>query len=201
MNVGVILAAGMGSRFDNKIPKQLFQVNGKSMICHSVDALSILDETIIATNLSCFHGIMDLAPTILVNTDSRLKSIKAVIDHLGTRDIDKIVIHDAARPYINQSHIQELLNSPFPYSQYCLKLVNGLVKQNGDRYEVVDRKDYLELCTPLICDYRMFFKFATEHMSDKRCEFIEYAGEQGIPFNLIEGHHKFLRKITTPDDL
>ena len=40
MNIGVILAAGKSSRFDNSIPKQLFPINNKPLINHSIDILT-----------------------------------------------------------------------------------------------------------------------------------------------------------------
>ena len=51
MNVGIILAAGKSSRFNNSIPKQLYTINGNPIINHSIDILNqLLDEVIIITN-------------------------------------------------------------------------------------------------------------------------------------------------------
>ena len=48
MNVGVILAAGNSTRFQNEVPKQLYSINNKPIINHSIDILSqSLDEVIV----------------------------------------------------------------------------------------------------------------------------------------------------------
>ena len=75
MNVGIILAAGRSSRFDSPIPKQLYELNGKPIIQHSIDLLSKhLDRVIIVTNSLCKDKING---EVLVNdVDSRLQSIK-----------------------------------------------------------------------------------------------------------------------------
>ena len=51
MNVGVILAAGNSSRFQNEVPKQLYSINNKPIIWHlmNIFCLQGLSEFIIST--------------------------------------------------------------------------------------------------------------------------------------------------------
>ncbi len=209
MNIGILLAAGKSSRFDSPIPKQLYHINGKNMISHSVDAMSgFLDETVIITNTVCHKKIIELFPktTVLINdVDCRLASIKTALDHMTNKKVTNIIIHDSARPFITKKHIEELLLSSqtYKYSQYCLKLTNGLVRKNEKHYEVVNREEYIELCTPLICNYKLFDILFRNFIYEDRvtCEIIPLLDLLEIEYNLIEGNHKHLRKITTIDDL
>ena len=130
-------------------------------------------------------------------------------------NIDNIIIHDVARPYITQDYIQKLISSEngngngndnnntiHLYSHYYLKLTNGLM--NLDNNTVVDRNKYIELCTPLCINYNLFnFIFTNYIQKDKSitCEFIPILQLLNIKLNLIEGHYKVLRKITTFEDI
>ena len=54
MNVAVILAAGRSTRFNHLIPKQLYPLNGKPIMQHSIDILQkYVDDIIIITNSNC----------------------------------------------------------------------------------------------------------------------------------------------------
>ena len=111
MNVGVILAAGRSSRFNDSSPKQLYPLHGKPIINYSIDVLSKnLDEVIIVSN-SDFKSKIQTSKTILVNdVDDRLQSIKVALDYLKPLKPTNILIHDAARPYITNFTIQKLLH-------------------------------------------------------------------------------------------
>ena len=38
MNVGILLAAGLGSRFQSDVPKQFLMIDGKEVIAYGIDA-------------------------------------------------------------------------------------------------------------------------------------------------------------------
>lgn len=217
MNTGIILAAGNSTRFNQKTPKQLYKINNKTILSYSVNALSELDQLIIVTNSKCAKIIKNQviwidtnkkAPTIKMvinNKDCRLASIKAALKIMD-KHTKTIIIHDAARPHINKTHIKALIKSSkkYAYSQYCLKLTNGLIKKNENNIECLDRDQYLELCTPLIVDYHLFnFIFNTyiDQPNREHYEVLSVIDSFKIPYNLIEGSHKHLRKITTPEDI
>jgi 2-C-methyl-D-erythritol 4-phosphate cytidylyltransferase/2-C-methyl-D-erythritol 2,4-cyclodiphosphate synthase len=127
MNIGIILAAGNSSRFDSETPKQLYQINRKEIIYHSIDILSqSLDETIIVSNSSCCDKIKTDAVVLVNDVNCRLQSIKKALDYIRNKKVSNIIIHDSARPFITKDHIDNLLASSkkFLYSQYYLKLTN-----------------------------------------------------------------------------
>lgn len=210
VNIGVLLAAGKGSRFANEIPKQLYPVNGKSIISYSSYIMAeTLDKLVIVTNSTCFWQI---ATTIQKNTivlindvDCRFKSIEIALNYIaGLSDVGNIVIHDAARPFITPKHILNLLEvaKTHQYSQYFLKLVNGLAKKTEIGYETANRDEFIELCTPQIVNYNLFksvfFNFIKTGLE---CEILPLTTSLEINYKLIEGSHKYLRKITTIDDI
>jgi 2-C-methyl-D-erythritol 4-phosphate cytidylyltransferase len=201
MNVGIILAAGRSTRFDSTTPKQLYPIDGKPIVQHSIDLLSKhLDRVIVVTNSICKDHIN--GEVIVNDTDSRLKSIKAALDQIDT--CDNILIHDAARPYIKDSMIGELITSSRHnlHSQFYLPLVNGLAKFTTFGYQIPNRNDYIELCSPQITKFDIF-KYVFNNYIEKgeECEVLPLISRFEFRYNLIQGHYRYLRKITTLEDI
>ena len=205
MNIGIILAAGNSTRFDNKTPKQLYLINDKPIINNSIDILSqSLDEVIIVTNTYCSDKIKT-NHTILVNDiDDRIESIKVALYYIGDKKYNNILIHDAARPFITTDMISELLESSkkYQHSQYYLELVNGLAKKNDFGWEVAPREDFIELCSPQITNFELFKNIFTNYIENKiDCEILPIICNLQYDYNLIKGSNKYLRKITTLEDI
>ena len=212
MNTGIVLAAGNSSRFNNKISKILYKLNNKPIIKYSTDLLSqYLDQIIVVVNSKDYKAVKKLLSkkiAIVVNdVDNRLDSIKTGLDYLkGTDTTSNILIHDAARPYIVPEMIESLLDNcqKYQYVQYYLNLIDGLVIKTTTGYDVVERSKYLQLCTPQIVDYHLFNFLFRKYIYPKNrlsCEALPLLNKFNVQFNLIEGNHRYLRKITTLEDI
>ncbi len=206
MNIGILLAAGTSARFHSDVPKQLYLLNGKKIVDYSIEVMSdIFDQTIVVANSLCYDKI-DNSIVLVNDINCRFQSIKTAMDYIGDKDVSNVIIHDAARPFVPKGYFSNLLKSSEEYqcSQYCLKLVNGLVKKNNEKYDVVNRDDYIELCTPQIIDYKIFKNAFYNYIYGEKsitCEIVSLVDLLGIKYNLIEGHYRQLRKITTLDDI
>ena len=205
MNIGIILAAGNSTRFNSETPKQLYLINSKPIINYSIGVLSqCLDEIIIVTNTYCSDKI-NTNHTILINdVDDRINSIKVALDYIGDKSYNNIIIHDAARPFITIEMINELLESSktYKHSQYGLELINGLVRKNDLGWEVAPREDFMELCSPQITDFELFKDIFTNYIETKKdCEILPIICNLKYNHNLIKGNYKYLRKITTIEDI
>lgn len=214
MNIGIILAAGKSIRFHHASHKLLYKLNNKPIIKYSTDILcKYLDQVIIITNSSCRPKIRKLFGKnkqikILTNDiDTRLESIKTGLDFIKREDSpSKVLIHDAARPFITQRMVENLLlcSDSYQHAQYYLKLVNGLVQKTIDGYDVADRDQYIELCTPQIIEYHLFnFLFRKYIYPEDRisCEILPLLNRFNISNHLIEGNNRYLRKISTLEDV
>jgi 2-C-methyl-D-erythritol 4-phosphate cytidylyltransferase len=204
MNYGVILAAGNSTRFQSPIVKQLYSIDGKPMVSHSIDIFKkCVDEVIVVTN----SRIKDYIPddvTILVNDeDSRLKSISCALNHIKSNN-GNLIIHDAARPYINEEHIKNLLSFSRQYKhvQYYLPIVDGLAKKGQFGWETPNREDYIQLCSPQLTDLDLFKWAYNKYFSTGgHCEMISIMSLLSIESKLIEGSYRDLRKITYLTDI
>lgn len=205
MNIGIILAAGNSTRFNDETPKQLYLIDDKPVINHSIDILEkFLDDIIIVTNTHCSDKIKTNHTVLINDIDNRIDSIKVALDYIGEKEYDNIIIHDAARPFITSDIIVELLESSktYQHSQYYLELVNGLVRKNETGWEVAPREEFIELCSPQITDFRLFKDIFANYIETKiDCEILPVMCKLQYDYNLIKGSNKYLRKITTIDDI
>lgn len=201
MNVGVILAAGKSSRFESPIPKQLYPLNGKPIIQHSIDLLSkYLDDLIIVTNSECAKSIK--GKVVVNDTDDRLESIRVGLNEID--GCDNLLIHDAARPYITDDMICQLLESSKnnSHSQFFLPILDGLARKNHFSYEIPNRDEFIQLCSPQITRFDVFKSiFENYILSGIECEVLPIVDRLGFDFDLIKGNYRYLRKVTTLEDI
>jgi len=194
MNICILLAAGTSTRFGSI--KQLYILpNGKTVLETCIETLlKVVDKIIVVTN----ESIPNKNRRVIFVPNSincRLKSIEAGLRYIEKHyslSTDKIVVHDAARPFITVDHIKKILSSKHVLAQYCMKLTNGLIYKG---VQCVDRDDYMELCTPLCIDYKICMHICKNGVP---YEFIDVIK---LPFDLIPSTHRYLRKLTTQDDV
>ena len=201
MNVGIILAAGKSTRFGQDVPKQLYHIDGKPIIEHSINILEkFVDDIIIVTNSDCKDKIS--GKVVVNDKDSRIESISKGLNQI--LDCENVLIHDAARPYITEKMIEELMESSQKnlHSQFYLPLINGLAKINGSSWNIPDRNDFIELCSPQITNYRVFKDiFYNYILTGEECEVLPVLSRFLFKYNLIKGHWRYLRKVTTLEDI
>ncbi|MBA4761293.1 bifunctional 2-C-methyl-D-erythritol 4-phosphate cytidylyltransferase/2-C-methyl-D-erythritol 2,4-cyclodiphosphate synthase [Sphingomonas sp.] len=111
----IIVAAGKGIRAGGSIPKQFANLCGKPMLAHSVTALTshpVITRTIIVIG----EGQHDHASAIQLENVSfveggaeRRDSVRAGLEALEGNGVTRVLIHDAARPFIPSAVIDALL--------------------------------------------------------------------------------------------
>lgn len=114
----VILAGGVGSRFDDNEPKQFLKLAGKSVLEHAVDIFAMnqnIDHIVIVLEEK-FHDKW-LEKLFKLNLSVPFSIVKSgATRNLSTRnaltfcsDAEFVIIHDAARPLLNQSIIDDCI--------------------------------------------------------------------------------------------
>jgi 2-C-methyl-D-erythritol 4-phosphate cytidylyltransferase len=182
-----------------------------------------LDIVVIIVNSLCYNDIKyiiekdDIRKSeIYLSTNDencRMESIYNglcfIKNNLQEENISNLIIHDVARPFIKEKHITDLLNlisEENLYAQYYLKLVNGLLKKNESGYREVDRDEFIEICTPVCINFKLFkFIFLNYMKKEMRIswEFIPVLDLLKMKYELVCGddEYKYLRKITKLTDL
>jgi 2-C-methyl-D-erythritol 4-phosphate cytidylyltransferase/2-C-methyl-D-erythritol 2,4-cyclodiphosphate synthase len=111
----IVVAAGSGSRAGAGVSKQWRPVAGKPVARWSVEAFFAAGaKTVVAvvpaSELDTAHAILgDLPGLIMVPGGStRAQSVMAGLNALSAHD-EVVMVHDAARPFLNTAHVQALL--------------------------------------------------------------------------------------------
>lgn len=154
-NIAVILAGGVGKRFDENRPKQLVKVAGKSIIEHTIDIFEKseeINEIAIVAHNSLKQNIEDI---ILKNKwnkvkkvlnggkeryDSTLSAIKAYENY---PDDTKMLFHDAVRPLLNPEIIEAVITKLDTYDAVDVAIPSSdtIVKVTPDKKEITDIPD------------------------------------------------------------
>lgn len=125
MNIALVLSGGTGSRMKADIPKQYIEVGGKPIFSYCVETLVkslLVDGIQIVAEKSWrkeilkwissgnarqkFNGFSDPGEIRQLSILNGLKDIR----HYADAD-DLVIIHDAARPFVSEKQITELLEA------------------------------------------------------------------------------------------
>ena len=73
-NYAIILASGSSSRFGGELPKQFIEIDGKTILEHSVNAFEI-NENITDIIVICNPDYIELSKELLLNKFSKIRHI------------------------------------------------------------------------------------------------------------------------------
>ncbi|PJI86920.1 bifunctional 2-C-methyl-D-erythritol 4-phosphate cytidylyltransferase/2-C-methyl-D-erythritol 2,4-cyclodiphosphate synthase [Sphingomonas koreensis] len=114
----IIVAAGKGARAGGSVPKQFALLCGKPTLMHSVTALSlhpaITDITLVVgegqEDDACekLGGCMNFVKLVTGGAERR-DSVRAGLEALDAKSVTRVLIHDAARPFLSAAVIDALL--------------------------------------------------------------------------------------------
>lgn len=166
MNIGLILAGGIGARTRQDIPKQFINVHDKPVIVYTLEAFQ-KHPNIDAIEVACLEGWHDIVKayarqfgiTKLDNVVDGGKtgqdSIRNGLYDIATRycgDDDIVVIHDAIRPMVSADIISDNIRvcheygnatAVVPCTSVMLKTGDGIISE-----EQIPREDLKITQTP-----------------------------------------------------
>ena len=222
MTIWAILpAAGIGRRMGSTIPKQYLTIDGVPLILHSLRRLSAVSEIqkIIVVIHPEDNRWAKLQESIVEEFENRIITVMGgderyqsvlngltAVTELAASD-DWVLVHDAVRPCIRTSDIENLISkvSLHPVGGLLGSAVDNTLKKVGPDLsviETVDRESYWNALTP------QMFRFAAlkesieavvasgEQVTDEAAA-MEVAGFKPI---MIAGHKDNI-KITVESDL
>ncbi len=207
----IIPAAGKGLRFGKKA-KVLTMIQGLPLIIHTCRRFELFQEfkaCVIATDPESRDEVaqalklakIQLPYIVIEGGASRYESVRKAVDQL--RNIDKVCIHDAARPNCPLHLIQSLIAASKNHAAVIpgVPVVNTIKRvHNGIVVETPTRAELVAVQTPQIFDYTLLKK-AYQHpdlreITDESM-LIEALGE---PVHVIPGAPENI-KVTHPNDI
>lgn len=186
MNLGcILLAGGKGERFGERKQDVIF--HNKPLWRYAYDtALKVVGkENIVVVGKDIMGGN--------TRTGSVLNGLEAL-----SKNTDRVIIVEAARPMVTKTQITELLTDTHPSVSFVRPLVNTVVYRNGT---YINREELYDLLTPQAFDYKMLLEAYQSgdfnDMTDETRAMYEYYGVK--PYFIETGSNLF--KVTYPGDL
>ena len=205
MNVAVILAAGNSSRFGNKTPKQFQKFKNKMVFEYSLNTFlkhPEIDEVLLLVSNKYYDFINEKIKTckIFVGGKTRQESSLIALKNCS-KETKNILIHDAARPFINNEIISNCINTLKSNVAVCpaLPSIDTIAQINNDEInKVLTRSELFHLQTPQGFSYSILadcHNQIKEHVTDD----ISIIQKCGFKPKIILGSKKNM-KITYRED-
>ena len=214
----LILAGGKGERAkkgNKTLPKQYMDFNNISPLRYLLKNISKMNEissiTVVISkdNIKEYkrdiRGIKNLRKYVIggkTRKDSSLKGIKNLKNEFGNKKNQKVLIHDAARPFISKKIILQSIKNLKKYNATCPYIkTEDTIKSIGSGYKIkdIDRNKLISLQTPQGFDLNKIFELHKKNKKEYTDDFSLITNEE-ISFKLIKGSKENF-KITTYEDL
>ena len=219
-NVAVIVAAGRGLRASAATagPKQYEYLGRKTVLAHCIDqflkhpGFKSIQVVIHPDDLKLYHSSIPtderILPPVLggaTRQDSVLNGLRSLADH----NPETVFIHDAARPFLSQKTLNDLLRAlqKHPGAISALPISDTLKRQHETSpatiTQTIDRSQIWRALTPQAFHYNAILaahEKAEQTTSETFTDDASIAEAANIDVALIEGDPRNF-KITTPGDL
>lgn len=211
MNIAIILAAGTGQRFNKELPKQFTLFEGKPLFLHSLEKF-LLHEQITKTYLvinqeyeaDYLSHIKSYNVEIIYGGKRRQDSALNALSKITSQNPTKVLIHDAARPFISIAHISEILNSiqnPKTAITPGIQSSDTLRQIAKDNSKTLPRDLIYAMQTPQGFFFSDIYHLHNKHNKQDVTDDAQlFELEEGYKVEIIDGD-KNNRKITTKSDL
>jgi 2-C-methyl-D-erythritol 4-phosphate cytidylyltransferase len=213
----LIPAAGVGARMAASGPKQYLKLGGKPMLRHAIDAF-LFSELIAHTYVvvSADDPVIDsIVPSHGVTVlrcggDTRMESVRNGLAALAPtlREDDWVLVHDAARPGLDEALIEKLITSTGEHpvgGLLALPVVDTVKRSIAGELGTVSREGLWLAQTPQMFRYKLLrdaLAFASDAARDPKHVTDDASAVEalGLSPKLVEGHPRNM-KVTLPSDV
>jgi 2-C-methyl-D-erythritol 4-phosphate cytidylyltransferase len=215
MNTAIIVAAGSGTRFGSKTPKQFLELLGKPLIIHTLFAFEncpqidavvlVLSSTETANFLKIVskYNLKKLVKIVSGGT-SRAESVLKGFNAIRPTNAEIVAVHDGARPCVTSAEISQTIEKARATGAACLVAsVTDTIKEvaDGKIIGTINRNKLRRALTPQAFRYdvlkRALFENEIGEIATDECYLVE---KLGIEVSIVEGNSTNI-KVTTQEDL
>ena len=202
----IIVAAGRGQRAGGEQPKQLWQLGHKPVFLWSVETFlshPMVSDCVLVVpmgEVGAYSALCSKRVIIVEGGATRTGSVRAGLQACANKNIDRVMIHDAARPGIMPNVVDALSEAldTADGAAPALPVVDALKRNRDSQVETVDRENLYRVQTPQAFDLKKF----TEALStaDALVDDLAALEQIGGKVTFVPGDEK-LSKITYAEDL
>jgi len=221
----IVLAAGQGKRMGSKVQKQFLEVQGKPIVCYSLETFQdspLIEKIVLVTGADMIdycrdeivekYGFTKVTAIVAGGAEryeSVWKGLQALAQNFSAEERRGIVfIHDGVRPFINE----EILNRAADAVEEHQACVVGMPSK--DTVKIADENGFVKhtparnlvwtIQTPQVFDFelahRAYAALAESGRSDVTDDAMIVEAFTDVKVKLVEGSYENI-KITTPEDL
>ena len=208
--IALVVAAGRGTRFGGEQPKQYRMLGGQALLRHSLARLAAhprIDHVRVVYhpgdhNLyeAAVDGLDLLRP--VPGGAARQDSARLGLESLETLSPSRVLIHDAARPFIDDIVIDRVLDAleGAPGAVPALPVVDTVKRgANGIVTGTLDRAGLWRVQTPQGFDYRAILAAHRAVAGLELTDDAAVAERAGLTVRLVEGAESNFKVTTTED--
>lgn len=215
MNIALIVAAGLGTRLGNSIPKQFLIVKNKPLFMYSVETFNRckeIDQIYIVTNYEytqkvinwCKENKISKLAKVVIGGNTRQESVFNGLKAMNANDEDIILIHDSARPLVTEEIILNNIKGCKEYDAVdtaieCTDTI--LMSGNGQEIDnIPPRKELYQSQTPQTFKFKLIFDAHQNAINLQATDDCNLVKDLNKNIHLVTGN-KLNFKITTQEDL
>jgi 2-C-methyl-D-erythritol 4-phosphate cytidylyltransferase/2-C-methyl-D-erythritol 2,4-cyclodiphosphate synthase len=210
----IVVAAGRGERLKASAPKAFVELNGRTILEHSLTPLAdlaALAQVVIAAPATHLAEATEIANSVLttdatldvvVGGETRQQSIANALAVVGD-EIEIVLVHDAARAFASSTLFERVADAVRLTSASvipALEIADTIKRVAGDQVqETVDRSALRSAQTPqgfLASELKRAYANASDDFTDDAA----LMQSQGKKVSFVAGEVE-AAKITTPEDL
>jgi 2-C-methyl-D-erythritol 4-phosphate cytidylyltransferase / 2-C-methyl-D-erythritol 2,4-cyclodiphosphate synthase len=209
--IGIILCGGIGNRFDKSLPKQFFKINNETILQINLKIFKSnkkISDIIVVSSKEFYSQTKELCRgftnDVVIGGLTRQLSVKNGLEYAKQFNPNYVLIHDSARPFINNDLINNLIKEtgenkgciPVIPITDSIKRIDNETKQIYD----IERANMFLVQTPQSFPYMKILKAHNLVESHNHTDDSSIAKKHGIPISTIIGNDDNI-KITTKNDI
>jgi len=218
LKIGVVIpAAGKGTRMNTVESKQFLDLAGKPVIVHTLERFQFSDDVDViipvtdGANIERLHRVVQAfslskVKDVVLGGAMRQDSVWQGLLALEPHQVDVVIVHDAVRPFINQSIIHSSLSAAIEVGAAIVAVhPKDTIKYSEDNRfvrQTLDRDTLWLIQTPQVFRYSLLREayknaFENQFYGTDDARLVERLDAR---VRIIEGTYENI-KITTPEDL
>lgn len=203
----ILVAAGKGTRAKTDIPKQYQSICGEPLIAHTLKNLTKaynFDEVRVVVSADDIYiddvlEKLNLTGVTTVGGATRTESVQSGLKSLANLGIERVFVHDAARPFVTQAIINDLniaLNTAEAAAP-ALPIADALKSLDG---KSIDRNQLQRVQTPQAFHFNKIYEaFDIYTKASSFADDIAVAHAAGLELKFTKGDPDNF-KVTYPED-